>query len=312
MLPALLAMGLFATSSVAARQSIHHLGSNNASLVRILLATFLLGIYAHGWGAGFSGPSLGWFLVSGLIGFGICDTAIFIALPRLGAQLTSLMVQCLSVPIGLLTEWLWLGTRLSATQLAAITIILTGVVIALKPTRRPPPTLAPTVSPATGPAAAASHGPGTAALVLGVVAAAGQAWGAVLSRHGTQLARAAGQPIDGLSVAYQRIWAGVFFIALWWLWQRRQRGAGTATTHPDWRAASPWILANALTGPSLGVACYQWALANHPTGVVMAITALTPLAVIPLSWLLNRERPTTSSVVGGVIGVAGVCWLALA
>ena len=309
MLAALLAMGLFATSSVAARQSIHHLGSNNASLVRILLATFLLGIYAHGWGAGFSGPSLRWFLVSGLIGFGICDTAIFIALPRLGAQLTSLMVQCLSVPIGLLTEWLWLGTRLSATQLAAISLILTGVAIALRPNRRPGSTEA--RHPAPTPGITPSHGPGAAALVLGVVAAAGQAWGAVLSRHGTQLARAAGQPIDGLSVAYQRIWAGVFFIALWWLWQRRQRGAGTATNHPDWRAASPWILANALSGPSLGVACYQWALATHPTGVVMAITALTPLAVIPLSWLLNRERPTTASVVGGILGVAGVCWLAL-
>jgi drug/metabolite transporter (DMT)-like permease len=297
MLPALLAMGLFATSSVAARQSIHHLGPNNASLVRILLATFLLGIYAHGWGAGFSGPSLGWFLVSGLIGFGICDTAIFIALPRLGAQLTSLMVQCLSVPIGLLTEWLWLGTELSLGRLLAIAVILAGVVIALRPTAKPE---------------ASRPSPGKAALVLGVVAAAGQAWGAVLSRHGTQLARAAGQPIDGLSVAYQRIWAGVFFIVLWWLWQRRQQGAGTASTHPNWRAASPWILANALSGPSLGVACYQWALANHPTGVVMAITALTPLAVIPLSWALNGERPTRASVLGGILGVAGVCWLTIA
>jgi drug/metabolite transporter (DMT)-like permease len=297
MLPALLAMGLFATSSVAARQSIHHLGPNNASLVRILLATLLLGIYAHGWGAGFSGPSLGWFLVSGLVGFGICDTAIFIALPRLGAQLTSLMVQCLSVPIGLLTEWLWLGTELSLGRLLAIAVILAGVVIALRPTAKPD---------------ASRPSPGKAALVLGVVAAAGQAWGAVLSRHGTQLARAAGQPIDGLSVAYQRIWAGVFFIVLWWLWQRRQQSAGTASTHPDWRAASPWILANALSGPSLGVACYQWALANHPTGVVMAITALTPLAVIPLSWALNGERPTRASVIGGILGVAGVCWLAIA
>jgi drug/metabolite transporter (DMT)-like permease len=308
---AFLAMGLFATSSVAARQSIHHLGSNNASLVRILIATLILGLYAHGWGAGFSGPALGWFLASGFIGFGICDTAIFIALPRLGAQLTSLMVQCLSVPIGLVTEWLWLGTRLSGIQLAAITLILTGVAIALNPTRRPQPS-SPTPDTGTTPSTPTpSHGPGAAALALGVLAAAGQAWGAVLSRHGTQLARAAGQPIDGLSIAYQRIWAGVLFIALWWLWQQRIRRPDSTQPKPDWRAAWPWILANALSGPSLGVACYQWALSQRPTGIVMAITALTPLAVIPLSWLLNRERPTTASVLGGFIGVAGVCWLAL-
>lgn len=297
MIPALLAMGLFATSSVAARQSIHHLGSNNASVIRILLATFLLGIYAHGWGAGFTGPSLLWFLVSGLIGFGICDTAIFLALPRLGAQLTSLMVQCLSVPIGLLTEWLWLGTRVSGTRLMAIGLILAGVIIALSPTSRPD---------------ASRPAPGRAALLLGVLAAAGQAWGAVLSRHGTQLAKAAGQPIDGLSVAYQRIWAGVLFIVLWWAWHERRRVSGPDAARPDWRAASPWVIANALSGPSLGVACYQWALATHPTGEVMAITALTPLAVIPLSWALNGERPTRASVIGGILGVAGVAWLALA
>lgn len=305
MLPALLAMGLFAASSVAARQSIHHLGSNNASLVRILIATLLLGIYAHGWGAGFHGPALIWFLTSGLIGFGICDTAIFLALPRLGAQLTSLMVQCLSVPISLLTEWLWLGTELTRSQLAAIGLVLIGVVIALWPRRSE------AAAPSGTPTRPSLPSPGAGALALGVVAAAGQAWGAVLSRHGTQLSRAAGHPVDGLSVAYQRIWAGVFFIALWWLWQRRRQGAGTTGVHPDWRAAWPWVLANALTGPSLGVACYQWALATQPTGIVMAVAALTPLAVIPLSWLLNGERPTPASVGGGMVGIAGVIWLAL-
>ena len=56
MVPALLATFLFATSSVAARRSIHHLGPANASLVRILLAASVLGIYAHGWGGGLRGP----------------------------------------------------------------------------------------------------------------------------------------------------------------------------------------------------------------------------------------------------------------
>lgn len=299
MLPAFLAMGLFAASSVAARKSVQHLGSNNASLVRILVATLLLGLYAHGWGAGFSGPSLLWFLASGLIGFGICDTAIFLALPRLGAQLTSLMVQCLSVPIGLVTEWLWLGTRLSLPQLAAITVILAGVALALAPSRKTAP----------GATNAPPH-PGAGALALGVIAAAGQACGAVLSRHGTQLAAAAGKPIDGLSVAYQRIWAGVAFILLWWIIQRRAGRAGHHENPAPARTAAPWVLANALAGPSLGVACYQWALASSPTGIVLAISALTPLAVIPLAWWINGERPSRASIAGGLLGVAGVIALA--
>jgi drug/metabolite transporter (DMT)-like permease len=44
----------------------------------------------------------------------------------------------------------------------------------------------------------------------------------------------------------------------------------------------------------------------------MAVTALTPLAVIPLSRWITGERPTRASLVGGVIGIGGVVWLALA
>lgn len=306
MLPASLAVGLFALSSVAARRSIHHLGPNNASLVRILVATCFLAVYAHGFGGGLSGPALGWFLASGLVGFGICDTALFLALPRLGAQLASLMVQCLSVPIGLVVEWLWLGTVLRPAQLAAIAVILAGVSLALRPRR-------PTPGPAHAPDA--SSGPGAGALALGVVAAAGQGIGAVLSRHGTLLSARAGVPVDGLTVAYQRIWAGVVFIVLWWWLQRLRSGRGAdssqATSRARWRGAAPWILLNALSGPTLGVASYQWALSRQPTGIVMAVAALTPLAVIPWSWALEGQRPSLPSVLGGVVGVAGVAWLAL-
>lgn len=306
MLPAFMAVGLFALSSVAARRSIHFLGSNDASLVRILVATLLLGVYAHGLGGGFGGPALGWFLASGLVGFGICDTALFLALPRLGAQLASLMVQCLSVPIGLVVEWLWLGTALRPAQLCAIAVILAGVTVALRP-RRPSEVGAP---------GRMSSGPGMGPLVLGVVAAAGQGVGAVLSRHGTLVSAAAGHPVDGLTVAYQRIWAGVAFIGAWWWiqrlrWRATGKGGGLGDSGPRWRRASPWVLVNALSGPTLGVASYQWALSIQPTGVVMAVAALTPLAVIPMAWILEGQRPTASSVLGGGVGVAGVVWLAL-
>lgn len=298
MIPATLAMLLFAFSSVAAKRSVNLLGSSTASLLRILLAASLLAIYAHGWGAGLRGPSLGWFVVSGFIGFGICDTAIFLALPRLGAQLTSLLVHCLGAPIAAVTEWLWLGTKLGPAEIAAGTLILAGVAVALFPGRKP--------------VQSSTTSPGGFALMLGIIAAAGQAWGAVLSRHGQLLAREAGQPIDGMSVAYQRILAGVAFTVVWWLWQR---GSGTAKppdgTAPNLRRAWPWVILNALSGPSLGVACYQWALLERPTGIVVAIAALTPLAVVPLAWWIDGERPTVRSLSGGVLAVLGAAWLGL-
>jgi len=298
MIPATLAMLLFAFSSVAAKRSVSLLGPATASVLRILFAAALLAVYAHVWGSGLRGPALGWFIASGFIGYGICDTAIFLALPRLGAQLISLMVHCLGAPIAAITEWLWLGTPLGATEIGAGSLILAGVAVALFP-----------VSPA-GSAPAKTSSPGLWALGLGVIAAAGQAWGAVLSRHGQLLARDAGQPIDGLSVTYQRILAGVVFAVAWWLWQRNQGGVRKAGDEPPhFRRAWPWVVLNALSGPSLGVACYQWALVQQKTGVVMAIAALTPLAVIPFAWWLEGERPTARSFSGGLMAVAGTIWL---
>ena len=292
MIAAFLATWLFALSSVAAKRSVLLLGSSTANLVRIVLAALLLGIYAHTFGAGLHGVALGWFIASGLIGFGICDTAIFLALRLIGAQLTALMVQCLAAPIAAVIEWLWLGTRLGAAEVVAGLTILVGVAIALYPGKSKTPAM----------------NPGTKGLVLGLIAAAGQAIGAVLSRHGQLLSKAAGQSIDGMSVAYQRILAGVVFTFVWWYWQQRQ--APKRLEPRPWRQAWPWTIANAFSGPSLGVACYQWAFQLQPTGVVMSITALTPLAVIPLAWWLDGERPTARSLTGGLVAVAGAIWLA--
>lgn len=296
MIPALLATVLFAFSSVSAKRSVQYLGSNNASLLRIILATLVLGLYAHTFGGGLRGDGLIWFIASGFIGYGICDTAIFLTLPRLGAQLTSLMVQCLAAPIAALTEWVWRHRQLERVELLAGACVLLGVAIALFPGR----------------ATAKQLHPGWGAFALGLVAAAGQAWGAVLSAHGQQLARASGQPLDGITVAYQRILAGAAFVAVWWAVMRFHQGPGTerATKAPPSRYW-PWVIANVLTGPSLGVSCYQWALQGEATGVVLAITALTPLAVIPMSWWIDRERPTQRSIVGGVLAVAGVITFAL-
>ena len=49
----------------------------------------------------------------------------------------------------------------------------------------------------------------------------------------------------------------VAMLAVAWSAHRRQLTAGVI-------AAGPWILANALTGPVLGVTCFQWALRTTP------------------------------------------------
>ena len=79
-----------------------------------------------------------------------------------------------------------------------------------------------------------------------------------------------------------------------------------------WRGVWPWVLVNSLAGQTLGVSAMQWALETTPTGIVLAIIALTPLVVIPFARVLENARITAQSLAGGAIAVAGVIGLTLA
>lgn len=295
--PAFLTTILFSLSGVCAQRTSKVLGGVRANLYRVLLATALLALWAHLWGQGLSGKALPIFLWSGLLGFGLGDLALYQALPRLGSRLSILLVHCLAAPLAAATEWLWLGTRMSATEMLAAFLILGGVALALAPGRH----------------LEISRRMFWVGVSFGIIAAIGQGLGAVLSRHAYEVVKQAGEHIDGLTAAYQRILAGLAVaVAAWVIVQWRSQPPApsvqlsTLNSRPIW----PWVLVNALAGPSLGVGCYQWALSQQGTGVVLPIVALTPLVIIPFSRFVEGERPRRRSLVGGLVAVAGVVLLA--
>ena len=121
----------FSFSVIFAARSSKVLGSGSANLIRITIATLLLGIWSHGFGAGIQGPGFPWFFLSGVIGFGLGDMALFGALPRVGPRLAILLTQCLAAPIAALVEWCWLGTELHSRELGCAAVILAGTGLAL-------------------------------------------------------------------------------------------------------------------------------------------------------------------------------------
>jgi drug/metabolite transporter (DMT)-like permease len=153
------------------------------------------------------------------------------------------------------------------------------------------------------------------AFIFGGIAAVGQGLGAVISKHGQSLSRDAGFPIDPFSVSYQRIVAGVVFGGVWWWIQYRRnkldRPSPVAIRQNSKVPTVVWVLINGLSGPCLGVAAYQWALKHEPTGVVLSVTSLTPVAVIPISRWIDGDRASRRSLIGGMVAVAGVVALAL-
>jgi len=295
---------LFSVSVVCGHRSARLIGGTEANFWRLTCATLLLSIWGYGFGIGLGGVAFPVFLLSGVLGIGVGDVALFQALPRLGSRLSLLLIQCLTAPFAALVEWLWLGTTLSHRQVLYGLTILAGVGISLMPaehlnrTRRE--------------------------LILGttssILAALGGAFGAVLTRKAYSIAHASLEPIDGANAAFQRIVGGLFVGGICLLVVKRRelriqaratRELKVAASRRKWQAVWPWVLANSLAGQTFGVSCMQWSLETTPTGVVLAIIATTPIVVIPFTWIFEKEKPTVQSIVGGMIAVTGAIALTL-
>jgi drug/metabolite transporter (DMT)-like permease len=291
--PALLTAFFFALTAVCARRAALLLGAAPANFARLLLAALLLGIWAHMVGAGLGGGALGWFLLSGLAGFGVGGLTMFHALPRAGSNLAMLIVQCGTALVAATLEWFWLGTRLSGAQIGCAVLVLAGVALGLLPRNLPG---VPRRVLWTG-------------IALAALSACGQGAGAVLSRRAFAELRAAGGMIDPGSAAYQRVLGGLLVALIglaWWCWRRR---GAAVPARPDWRRAAPWVGANTLSGPVLGVTAYQWALSLAPAGVVQSIVATAPLLTAPLAWRLGEATPRPLYFAGAALAVAGTAGL---
>lgn len=289
MIGALGTLLFFAITPVFARRAALLLGSLRANFYRLLVATVLLGLWAHLAGRGTSGVAFGWFFVGGAAGFGIGGVAMFQSLPRLGSNLSTLIVQCGSAIVAAAAEWLWLGTRLSLAQTVCAALTLTGIVIGLLPRSLP------RVSPEQW----------TAGVAWALLSALGQGVGAVISRKAFATAAAWHEIVDPGSAAYQRVLGGLLVAAVVMLIVSRRR----PTSPPLPERAWPWVTANALTGPVFGVTCFQWALRTTPAGIVQPIVAAAPLLTIPFAAWLEGSRPRRTYYVGAVLAVAGVAGL---
>ncbi|HKJ90381.1 MAG TPA: EamA family transporter, partial [Oceanipulchritudo sp.] len=235
---------------------------------------------------------------------------VFYALPRLGSRLTLLMAQCVAAPIAGIAEWIWMGTTISLLQVVAIGVVLIGITIALAPKKMP----------------AASLPVFLAGIAFGFLAAFGQGLGAVLSRKAYALANSAGnwtgeQTVSesiwmGATTGYQRLIGGALVILAFYLlsfvvrsWRSLPRSGHAAD---PLSSKMRFVLLNAAAGPIFGVICFQWALATTPSAIVQPIIAMTPLAVMPMAWFLEGDRPGRRAITGSLVSVCGVILLAFA
>jgi len=144
------------------------------------------------------------------------------------------------------------------------------------------------------------------------------AFGAVLSRKAYAVAHAAGEFPDPGTTSYQRVLGGILIpaIILIVVKSRSARAHGGVfeektfnVSREKWRRIWPWVLGNSLAGQTLGVTCVQWALEKTPTGIVMTIVAATPILLLPMTRIVEKEKIGVRSLLGAVVAVGGVIGL---
>lgn len=263
------------------------IGSLSLNMIRLVIAFFLLGIYAafvrgepfptdatnHAWL---------WLSVSGLVGFVIGDYTLFRSIIEIGPRLASLMMSTVPLWVALI-GWLVLGETMQPRELLGMGLVVAGIAWAIsdrpaKPNRDPP-----TVRGVT----------------LALVGAMGQAGGLVLSKYGMG-------SYDAFAATHIRVLAGIVGFGLlitalrWW--------PKIAESLRD-RVAMGYAGLGAVFGPFLGVALSLIAVQTaRNSGVAAALMATTPILLIP-AVMLRGEQVGIRGIGGALIAVAGAVLL---
>ncbi|MCB1062016.1 MAG: DMT family transporter [Verrucomicrobiae bacterium] len=298
---ALLTSFLFALSAVSGQRTAIRLGGLWGNFWRLLVSAIVLGVIiliffpeTLAW------PTFAWFFVSGLVGFGIGDVGLFLAYERIGSRLAVLLNLCLAPLFATSIEWFWLGNTLAPREIGAAAVILAGVVVALRSGRGRTRSVE-------------LQGKYSIGVICAIVAGFGQGTGAVISRKANEVEQAIGVDINGISEAAQRVLAGVLVAGITaWIWHRWRPARLPATITSANRKATTfaWLAMAALTGPVIGVSCFQQALDSMGSGgLVLAVVSLTPIILMPMAWWVEKDRPTVLSVSGAIVAVTGVVLL---
>lgn len=294
-LAALGAASCWAFSALAFETAGRRIGALTLNLVRLVIAFGFLCVGAwiargvplpvdaspHAWL---------WLTVSGLVGFVFGDLCLFRAFLLIGSRL-SMLLMSLAPVLTAVIGWLVLGETLTARDFVGMTLTVTGIAWAVLERKRP----------ASIEGSPLPHRTPWAGIALGFGGALGQAGGLVLSKlgMGSYHAFAATQirVIAGMAG-----YVALYFVLRWWprVWPalRDRKALGFASV-------------GAFFGPFLGVTLSLIAVRHTVAGVAASIMALTPVLIIPLVFLLRRERAGVGGVLGAIVAVAGVAILFL-
>jgi drug/metabolite transporter (DMT)-like permease len=229
-----------------------------------------------------------WLALSGVIGLSLGDAFLFQALVSIGPRLGTLLLSLAPI-FGSILAWIFFGEILNFWQIAGILVALAGIAWVVLSHEGPPGT---------------PRGHTRRGVVFGVLAGLGQAIGLVLSKQGMF---GDFSPFQANAI---RMLAAVIFIWVWALIGGKVKSTFTALREKP--RALPLIALGALLGPLLGVSASLLAVQHAEIGVASTLMALPPVIILPISYLVFKERIGWQGILGTILAIAGVAILFLA
>jgi len=136
-------------------------------------------------------------------------------------------------------------------------------------------------------------------LIYCLIAALGQASGAMLAKEALQGA-------DAFGATQIRVLGGALALVAFALIRRELMAwiKGLAQPQVLWRVSAASVL-----GPFVAVFFMLYALQNAPAGVALTLLATAPVWLLPLGAIFQKDHPSRQEVLGVMVAVAGIAVL---
>lgn len=272
-------------------------GSFSVNVFRTTIAIALLGC-AHVVLLGVLLPAASsaqwfWMGLSGIVGLGIGDFGLFAAYVTIGPRRT-LLVQASSPIFASVLAFSMLGETFGLLSILGVAVTLTGIVVVLLEREEK--------SQETFEAKKRK----TWGVFFALVSAMGQGFGAVLSKKG--MYAGVSVAMNPLSAALIRMLLAGLFVWVCALFAGKLPGLRKAVRDKD---GIKFTAAGALVGPVIGMTLSMVALANAETGIAQTLMSLMPVIIIPVIWIIYRDKTSWRGMLGALVAVIGVAILFL-
>lgn len=226
--------------------------------------------------------------LSGIIGILIGDTLNFAAVGRIGPRRAG-AIFALNAPIAALLGWIVLAEALPQQAIIGICITAGGVAVAIL--GRPH---------ANAHRLESMQGLVLIGVLFGLGAAFGQATGALLARP----VMAAG--MDPYLASLLRVGASGLTMGI-----IAMTPFAPPLRLPFSRGVLILTAITAILGQLVGMTLFLFALQGGQTGIIATLSATSPVIILPLLWLRTGQCPTYTSLIGGLLAVAGLALIFL-